>query len=64
MGGKFKFQVKNYFGMILGLYCDDFGTVNSWFKKVHVFFLKSRVVRFKKDLCSESKINYVGEFAA
>ena len=30
-------------------------TVNSWFKKVHFSFLKSRVVWFKKDLCSESK---------
>ena len=45
------------------------GTVNSWFKKVHFSFLKSRVVWFKKDLCSESKnwlseknTYYVGEF--
>ena len=44
-------------------------TVNSWFKKVHFSFLKSRVVWFKKDLCSESKNRssknnaYVGEFA-
>ena len=30
-------------------------TVKSWFKKVHFFFLKSRLVWFKKDLCSESK---------
>ena len=30
-------------------------TVNSRFKKVHFSFLKSRVVWFKKDLCSESK---------
>ena len=29
-------------------------TVNSWFKKVHFSFLKSRVVWFKKDLCNES----------
>ena len=46
-----------------------FSTVNSWFKKVHLFFLKSRVVWLKKGLCSESKIwlsnkmLYVGEFA-
>ena len=31
------------------------GTVNSRFKKVHFSFLKSRVVWFRKDLCSESK---------
>ena len=30
-------------------------TVNSRFKKVHFSFLESRVVWFKKDLCSESK---------
>ena len=30
-------------------------TVNSQFKKVYFFFLKSKVVWFKKDLCSESK---------
>ena len=30
-------------------------TVNSRFKKVHSSFFKSRVVWFKKDLCSESK---------
>ena len=28
------------------------GTVNSWFKKVHFSFLKSRVVWFKKNLCT------------
>ena len=36
------------------------GTVNSRFKKVHFSFLKSRVVWFKKDLCSESK-NWLSE---
>ena len=30
-------------------------TVNSQFKTVHFSFLKSRVVWFKKELCSESK---------
>ena len=30
-------------------------TVNSQFKRPHFSFLKSRVVLFKKDLCSESK---------
>ena len=30
-------------------------TVNSWLKKVYFSFLKSRVVWFKTDLCSESK---------
>ena len=33
----------------------DTNTVNSRFKKVHFSSLKSRVVWFKKDLCSESK---------
>ena len=28
---------------------------NSWFKKVNISFLKSRVVWFKKDLCSKPK---------
>ena len=53
-------------------WCSKFkfmGTVNSRFGKVHFSFLQSRVVRFKKDLCSESKnqlsekMPYIGEFA-
>ena len=30
-------------------------TVNFWYKKVHFFFLQSRVFWFKKDLCGEPK---------
>ena len=43
------------------MWCPGFGTLQnlttlkSWFKNVHFFFLKSRLVWFKKDLCSESK---------
>ena len=33
----------------------NYSTVKSWFKKVHFFSLKSRLVWFKKDLCSKSK---------
>ena len=53
----------------VGTNATDGITVNSWFKKVHVSFLKSRVVWFKTDLCSESKsrssekMPYVGKFA-
>ena len=45
-----------------------FSTVKSRFRKLHFFFLKSRVVWFKKDLCTESKnrsskkMFYPGEF--
>ena len=45
-----------------------FSTVNSRFKKVNFSSLKSRVVWFRKDLCSEpknrssKKMPYVGEF--
>ena len=40
-------------------------TVNSWFKKVHFSFLKSRVVWFKKDSKNllSKKMPSVGEFA-
>ena len=44
-------------------------TVKCWFKKFHFSFLKSRVVWFKKKICSDSKnqssekMCYVGEFA-
>ena len=47
-----------------------FTIANYLFNKVNLFFLKSRVVRFKKDWCSESKnwssgkMSYVGEFAS
>ena len=52
-----------------GFYSQN-STVNPRFKKVHFFFLKSRVVWCKKNLCSKSKngrqrkLPYVGEFAS
>ena len=56
--------IENKLKWVIGTHCHwknqnprgRFGaTVKSWFKKVHFFFLKSRLVWFKKDLCSESK---------